>query len=147
MIQDAFLQFSSAQAITATAASTNVIDLGLGRDIGIGESLDVDIRCNTAVTAAGAATVNFQLQTADDTGFTVNVQTIVQTDAIPKASLVLGASIPLHIDRSSPYPARRYMRLNYLVGTGPLTAGSFTAGIVKNIQDPAISYPSGFVVL
>jgi hypothetical protein len=147
MIQDAFLQFSAAQAVTATAASTNVIDLGLGRDIGIGESLEVDIRCNTTVTAAGAATVNFQLQTADDAAFTANVQTIVQTDAIPKASLVLGASIPLHIDRSSPYPARRYMRLNYLVGTGPLTAGSFTAGIVKNVQDPAISYPSGFTII
>lgn len=147
MIQDALLQFSAAQAVTAAAASTNVIDWGVARDMGIGSDLEIDIRVNTAVTAAGAATVQFQYQTADDAGFTTNVQTVVQTDAIPKASLVAGASIPLHVDRSAPYAARRYARLNYNVGTGPLTAGAFTAGIVKSVQDPQTSFASGFAVL
>lgn len=147
MYQDAFLQFSAAQAVTAAAASTNVIDWGVARDIGMGEALEIDIRVGQTVTAAGAATVQFQYQTADDAAFTTNVQTVVQTDAIPKASLVAGASIPLHVDRSAPYAARRYGRLNYNVGTGPLTAGTFTAGIVKNIQDPQTNYPSGFAVL
>lgn len=147
MYQDAFLQFSAAQAVTAGGASTNVIDWGTARDMGMGDSLEIDIRVGQTVTAAGAATVQFQYQTADDAAFTTNVQTVVQTDAIPKASLVAGASIPLHVDRSAPYAARRYARLNYNVGTGPLTAGTFTAGIVKNIQDPQTSYASGFSVL
>ncbi|AQW29124.1 Bbp16 family capsid cement protein [Ralstonia syzygii] len=147
MYQDAFLQFSAAQAVTAAAASTNVIDWGVARDMGIGADLEIDIRCNVAAAAAGAATVQFQYQTADDAAFTTNVQTVVQTDAIPKASLVAGAAIPLHVDRSAPYAARRYARLYYNVGTGPLTAGSFTAGIVRSLQDPQTSYPSGFAVL
>lgn len=147
MYQDAFLQFSAAQAVTASGASANVIDWGVARDMGMGDSLEIDIRVGQTVAAAGAATVQFQYQTADDAAFTTNVQTVVQTDAIPKASLVAGASIPLHVDRSAPYAARRYARLNYNVGTGPLTAGTFTAGIVKNIQDPQTSYPSGFTVL
>lgn len=146
MIQDALLQFSAAQAVTASAPSTNAIDLGAARDLGKGEGVRVDVRCNTTCTAAGAATVRFQLQTADDSGFATNLQTIVQTDDIPIAKLTAGASIPLHVDRADPYAARRYMRLNYLVGTGPLTAGAFTAGIVKDIQDPQTSYPSGFAV-
>ncbi|MFJ1253421.1 Bbp16 family capsid cement protein [Cupriavidus sp. CuC1] len=147
MYQDAFLQFSAAQAVTAAAASTNVIDWGTARDMGTGDNLEIDIRVNVAAAAAGAATVQFQYQTADDAGFTTNVQTVVQTDAIPKASLVAGATIPLHVDRSAPYAARRYGRLNYNVGTGPLTAGTFTAGIVKTLQDPQTSYASGFAVL
>lgn len=147
MITDALLQFSAAQAVTAAAASTNAIDLGVGRDLGMGEPLEVDIRVNTTCTAAGAATVQFQLQTADDSAFGTNLQTVVQTDAIPIARLAAGASIPLHVDRSAPYPARRYMRLFYNVATGPLTAGAFTAGIVKNVQDAQTSYPSGFTVL
>lgn len=146
MYQDALLQLSAAQAVTASAASTNVIDWGTARDMGIGSDIEIDIRVGTAAAAAGAATVQFQYQTADDAAFTTNVQTVVQTDAIPKASLVAGASIPLHVDRSSPYAARRYARLNYVVATGPLTAGTFTAGIVKTIQDGQTSYASGFSV-
>jgi len=147
MMQDAFLQFSAAQAVTASAASTNVVDLGIARDLGKGEGMQVDIRANTACTAAGAATVTFQIQQADDAGFTSNVQTLAQTDAIPIASLTAGASIPMKIDRTSPYPARRYLRLYYSVATGPLTAGSFTAGIVKDVQDGQTSYASGFAVV
>lgn len=147
MLQDALLQLSAAQAVTVSAPSTNVIDLGSARDLGKGEALKIDVRTNVAALAAGAATVTFQVQTADDAAFVTNVTTIGQTDAIPKATLIVGASIPIHIDRAEPYAARRYLRLNYVVAAGPLTAGSFTAGIVKDIQDPQVSYPSGFAVL
>ena len=41
MILDAQNQFSSAQALTATADSTNVIDLGVAREIGVGEPMCV----------------------------------------------------------------------------------------------------------
>lgn len=148
MYQDTNLQVSAAQAVTVTALSTNVIDLGAAiRDIGKGERLQFDIRVGQAVTAAGAATVTFQILVADTPNMITNVQIISQTDAIPKASLVAGATIPITIDRADPYLGRRYMSLNYVVATGPLTAGTFTAGIVKDIQDPQTSLPSGFAVL
>lgn len=145
MYTDAFLQLSAAQAVTASAASTNIVDLGSARDLGQGEPLEIDIRVGATVTAAGAATVQFQLQTASDAAFTTPY-TLVQTDAIPKASLAAGASIPLHVDRASPYAPLQYLRLYYNVGTGPLTAGTFTASIVKSVQDGQNASPSGFSV-
>ena len=44
-----------------------------------------------------------------------------------------------------PRGGRRYLRVNYTVGTGPLTAGTFWAGLVKDVQDTA-TYASGFVI-
>ena len=70
MILDKLLMFSEAQAVTASAASTDVIDLapidGTRRDIGVGEPLEFWANVNTTATAAGAATVNVQLQTSPD---------------------------------------------------------------------------------
>ena len=70
MILDKLLMFSEAQAVTATAASTDVIDLGPidgnRRDIGIGYPLEFWALVTTTATAAGAATVNVQLQTSPD---------------------------------------------------------------------------------
>lgn len=68
MITDKLLMFSEAQAVTASAASTDVIDLGpidgTRRDIGVGEPLEFWATVNTTATAAGAATLNVQLQTS-----------------------------------------------------------------------------------
>lgn len=70
MILDKLLMFSEAQAVTDTAASTDVIDLapvdGTRRDIGVGYPLEFWALVNTKATAAGAATVNVQLQTSPD---------------------------------------------------------------------------------
>ena len=56
MILDNFLQVSTAQAVTATAVSTNSIDLGLPlRDMGVGKSLRCVISCDVAAVTAVAA--------------------------------------------------------------------------------------------
>ena len=65
MILDKLLMFSEAQAVTATAALTGPID-GTRRDIGVGYPLEFWALVNTTATAAGAATVNVQLQTSPD---------------------------------------------------------------------------------
>jgi|GEM_PF-188638 len=143
------------QAVTATAVSTNTYDtapLTLGanqpNDIGRGEPLEVAISVLATVTAAGAATVNFELIQADDAALSVNVETLVQTGAVPKTSLTAGTLVALHYDRAAPLAARRYIGVRYTVGTGPLTAGTFTAALVKNIADVANIYAkSGFVVV
>ena len=142
------------QAVTTTAVSTNTYDtapLTLGanqpNDIGRGESLEIAISTLVAATAAGAATVNFELIQADDTALTTNVETLVQTGPIGKATLTVGTLVGLHYDRAAPLAARRYIGVRYTVGTGPLTAGTFSAAIVKNIADIANIYAkSGFSV-
>lgn len=134
------------QAVTATGntVSTNVYDLGVGRDLGKGEALEIAIQ--VTVAPLGGTTVQFALVESDDAAVSVNPQVIVQTDAFAIAVLTAGTQVPLHWDRAAPYVARRYISLRYtLVGT--FTAGSYFANITKSIADPGTYYANGFAVL
>ncbi len=145
MITDKLNTFSAAQAVTATAASTDVIDLGplthgnTRRDIGAGEPMHFVVTALTTATAAGAATVNFQLQTSDDNSTWV---TLYDSGSVALADLTAGKQ---PVAAAVPRGVRRYLRANYVVGTGPLTAGSFFAGLVKDVQDTGY-YASGFTI-
>lgn len=142
MILDKGNLVSSAQAVTASAGSTDVIDLSQARAIGDGEELEFFVNVDTAATAAGAATVTFQVQTDDNSAFS-SPTTVIQTDAIPKATLVAGYQIKVPLpDGATP---ERYLRLYYSVATGPLTAGAFTAGLVLDAQNSR-AYPSGYTI-
>ena len=123
MIIDRFNEFSDAQAVTASAASTNVVDLKAGGRIE-GKPHYLHIKVNTSVTADGAGTVTFALQTDDDEAFG-SATTLWTSAAIGKATLVAGYEvIRLAI---TGLPLERYVRVYYTVGTGPLTAGKFDA--------------------
>lgn len=132
MINDKLLMFSEAQAVTASAASTDTIDLGpidgTRRDIGVGEPLEYWVTTNATATAAGAATVNVQLQTSPDNS---TWTTIASSGDLALASLVAGRRI---VSQKVPQGVQRYLRVNYVVGTGPLTAGAFTAGINLDVD-------------
>lgn len=152
MYLDKSLQFDpSGTAITATAPSTNVLDMLAKRDMGVGKAFEGHEAClnvGAAFTAVGAATLTVQLQgSVDNAAWT----TLVQTDAIPKDNLVAGAKIkvPLPSKEAAPHIAGipRYYRLNYVVGTGPFTAGTIQADLVPVTQQQEGSgYPSGFAV-
>jgi hypothetical protein len=141
MILDTLLQFSAAQAVTALAdtASTNVVDAGLG-DAGAGDDLYLFITTTEAVTSAGAATVQFVLQTDTAVGFGTAVDAMLSA-AIPKATLVAGATVKMRL----PVGLSRYLRVAYRVGTAVLTAGKFSAYIAMDVPVQA-SYASGFTV-
>lgn len=142
MILDKGNLVSSAQAVTSSAGSTDVIDLSQARAIGDGEELEFFVNVDTAATAAGAATVTFQVQTDDNSAFS-SPTTVIQTDAIPKATLVAGHQIKIPLpDGATP---ERYLRLYYSVATGPLTAGAFTAGLVLDVQNSR-AYPAGYTI-
>jgi len=128
MFIDKALQVSNEQAVTTTAASTDVIDLGQANpNLGLNDHTSLAITVDTAVTADGAATVTFSLQdSADNSSFA----DVVATAAIGKATLVAGAQIVLPM----PTKLRRYVRVYYTVATGPLTAGKFSAQVVTGIQ-------------
>lgn len=143
MILDKLLMFSEAQAVTATAASTDVIDLsplkGTRRDIGVGEPLEFWTTVNTSATAAGAATLNVQLQTSADNSTWV---TLYDSGTLALASLTAGKRI---LSTKVPAGVLKYLRVNYVVATGPLTAGAFTSGINLDV-DANTFYASGFTV-
>ncbi|MDX6911753.1 hypothetical protein SJZ84_13050 [Hafnia paralvei] len=139
MILDKLLMFSEAQAVTATAASTDVIDLGpidgTRRDIGVGYPLEFWTTVNTTATAAGAATVNVQLQTSPDNS---TWTTIASSGDLALSALVAGKRI---VSQKVPSGVHKYLRVNYTVGTGPLTAGAFTSGINLDV-DNNTPYPT-----
>ena len=124
MINDKLNMFSDGQAITATAVSENVLDLGVGGDdVGQGEALWLNVVVGDAFAAAGAATLTIALQSSDDNSTFADV---VVGGAIAKADLTAAAPA---LKVGLPTGLGRYLRLNYTVATGPFTAGSVSAGI------------------
>lgn len=162
MILDALVflagSISAANAITAQAFNgagailgSNTLDtapLTLGSntpyDLGQGEPMEVAFGVVTAPTVG--TTCQFQLIQADDAALSVNVNVLVQTDAIPIASLPAGTVVPLHYDRTAPYTPRRYIGVR-VVNVGAIATFTATAAIVKNVQDVKNIYgKSGFLV-
>jgi len=144
MILDKNLLFATAQAITASAASTDVIDLGVLADVGIGEELEVLALVTEAFTASGSGTLTVALQgSVDNSTFT----DMAVSRAIGKADLVAGAEavrwkIP-GVAAGQAMP--RYLRMYYTVATGPMTAGKITAGIILDRQ-AAHAYAPGIAI-
>lgn len=128
MIIDKLLQVSNAQAVTSSAASTDVIDYGQANpNSGMGQNVTMAITVDEAATASGSATVTFSVQdSADNSTFS----DVAVTGAIGKATLVAGAQVLIPM----PVVHRRYVRTYYTVATGPLTAGKFSAQVVTGIQ-------------
>lgn len=151
MILDKQEEFSDSQAVTVTAISTNVIDLTQGTtglttiDIGTGESVQLVIQVDTAATAAGAATVQFSLESDSTTDLATSPTVHWQSSAIAIATLVAGYEVARLKLPSLPGPYERYLGVRYTVATGPLTAGAFSAFLVKDSQANR-SYPAGFTV-
>lgn len=159
MYVDQQLEFSDAQAVTATAISTNVYDLfsmstgasatdlspNTRIDIGAGE--DIYLVVNTAVLATDVgsdATLTVSFETADDVTLTTNVEVVYSTAALafaafsPAGTNLVKIKLPL-------FPYRRYVGVRYTVAAGPLTAGAFDAFLTNTVDANRI-YKSGFTV-
>lgn len=143
------------QAVTATAVSTNAIDLWAGQsavqsvplqnyapqaggspfqDQARGTPKEIVCQVTTQFTAAGAATLQVQIIIADDLALTTNVLALQESMAIAKATLVPGYKfrIGLALPEGA---AQRFLGLNYIVATGPMTAGNIAAFLVWDSQD------------
>jgi len=123
------------QAITVTADSTNVIDLGphhwagaAGNDREIPLFMSVD----ETFTASGSATLTIEIRSSPVVNFASGVKTHVITDAIPKASLAAGSRQRQSL--SLPADVQRYVKAVYTVGTGPMLTGKLTLGVTASRQ-------------
>lgn len=130
MLFDAMNKFSDAQAVTAAAASTEYMDLGIARQIGDGENLYVMIVCDVAMTDGSSdSTLAVTLETDDNSSF--SSATTVQTIGTFAALSAIGAKLIARLQPSTAY--ERYIRLYYTPANGNLSTGSFTAFLVKDV--------------
>lgn len=136
MILSAQQLFSDDQAITATARSTNVIDLGvagspfggnqLNQDIGKGAGVPILIQVTEAFNNATSVTIAIETGAADTLG------TVVISKTVLLADLAAGYQFPVQILPNE--IDERYLGVRYTVtGTAP-TTGQITAGISMGNQ-------------
>jgi hypothetical protein len=129
--------------------STNIIDLGVNRDIGgaVTEHLQLLCQVISGFATASGGTLQVQLQTAPDNGSGAPGAwaTIEQSDFVPVSSLAAGYKF-LEGPMVSPVSgaAGRFLRLNFNVGTGPMTAGTLEAALVPAMQHSP-TYKGGYV--
>lgn len=129
--------FSDDQAITASADSTNVIDLGvpgtpydaaatLNQDIGKGNKVPILIQ----VTEAFNNLTSLEIKIS--TGATTALGTNVISKTILLADLTVGKQFPIEVLPNE--ITERYLGIEYVVtGTAP-TTGKVTAGITMGNQ-------------
>lgn len=130
MLFDKKLLMSQAQVITATAASTDVIDRGDVKDVGRAGDIPLCVQVVEAFNTLTSLTI--ELQTDDNSAF--SSPRALSTHVVPLADLKLGYQIPVI---TLPQKTERYLRFNYTVtGTAP-TLGKVTAGVVAGVQTNA----------
>lgn len=114
MILDNNLQFSTNQTLTATAASTDTIDLKQDRDLGIGEPMYVIV--NIGAVSGTSPTLAIAIQTDDNSAFSSPATLLTAPTLSPP---VANSQQVLMFPRGN----ERHLRLNYTVGgTSPSIA-------------------------
>ena len=123
MLLDKNVMFSDAQALRATGASTNTVDLTAAGDAALGR-LVVLAHADTAF--AGATQIVCALQTSDKSDFSSGVVTLIsatvnatQLADTQKNLFALGVAAGM----------KRYLRMYYTV-TGTITAGAISCCLV-----------------
>lgn len=140
MIFSANQLFSDDQAVTATAVSTNIIDLGapgtpyggaaaLNQDIGKGVPIPILIQVTTAFNTLTSLTVTLE---NDSTSDLATAPIVLATEVILLADLIVGKQTFMHYMPNG--ITKRYLGVRYTVtGTNP-TLGKITAGITMGNQ-------------
>jgi hypothetical protein len=152
MILDINTFLSNKQALTATAVSTNVLDLGplysgpaganLGRNIGVGQRLFIIALLTSALVGAGAA-VTVTLDTAADAAFSVTVASAVQTLGTFAALSPAGTKLVAGLQPGA--INQQFLRANYTVAGGTLTGGNVSTFMTNDI-DAFQAYTTAFLV-
>jgi len=137
MYLDAKNEFSDAQAVTSTAISSNVIDLGATntlKDIGTGQDVYLVVSTQTAATDSGSdATLTVTLESDSTANLATSATVHFSTGALAFAAFSPAGSVLAAVK----LPAgnyERYVGVRYTVASGPLTAGKFDAFLTTDVQ-------------
>lgn len=125
MILDYENRFSDAQAVTASAPSENVIDMGAA---GAGPGEPLELLAQVSEDFATLTSLQVEVQTSPDNS---TWSTVTLSEDAPVADLVEGYQFRI---RALPHGLDRYVRLNYVVTGTNASAGKIDAGIVVDKQ-------------
>jgi len=117
MYIDKRLQVSSEQALTASAASTDVIDLGSDRNIGPGEPLWLCVAVREAL-AGTTPTIKIEIETDDNSGFASAAKIAASPTFSGASEFPAGKMVVIPV----PYQNERYLRAYYTLGGTTPTA-------------------------
>jgi hypothetical protein len=141
MYIDKQAELSDAQAVAATAISTNVMDLISNasgknplRDIGTGQDVYLVVLTAVAATDSGSdATLAVTLESDSTENLATSPTVHFSTGALafaafsPVGTVLAAVKLP-----AGSY--ERYLGVRYTVGSGPLTAGAFDAFLTTDVQ-------------
>lgn len=145
MILDQELLFSDSQAVTATANSTNVVDLEQVRDIGAGETLKLFVTVTETMDDSGDdSTVAVSFVTDDND--TLTTPATIRSLVTFAANTAAGTTLFFDIEPENGVAFQRYIGLIYTLANGNLSAGKFSAGIVRDVQTAPKHYASGYAI-
>ena len=119
--------FSDKQAVTATAAATDTVNLGPG-DIGPADAATLYVG-TSGYTGAGSLVVELQTADAVDAAGVLTSPVTGATYQVANATLLSGGKA---VATRLPHGMKRYAGLKYTV-TGTIAGGSVTAGIVLDV--------------
>lgn len=132
MYLEKYTELSTAQALTATAASEDVID-SLAAGTAYGNELWLVVRVGTALDSTeedATLTIGLQSDSASDFSTSSTLITHAQSDAILEAACTANTII---WKIKVPTGLQRYIRLYYTVGTHNFTSGTVDAFLTPDI--------------
>lgn len=142
MLTDIQATLSDAQALTATADSTNSYDSGTVYDWSRGQAMGVLFTVDVAAdSTTGNETYEFSVETDNDSAF--GSATIIGTKSVAAANLAAGDKVivPFHGD------AERYVQAVYtLGGTTPTITVTAEVKPLADIATETSNLPSGYTV-
>ena len=141
MYTDRELTAALDQAVTATAVSTDAIQLdGLytGRP---GDKFRAYALVTQDFTAAGAATLTIEVIQATNSALTTSVDVLASSTALALADLKAGGK-KFELDIPMPKNTKKFIGFRFTVATGPMTAGKITAGFVPGTPTPLDDRPT-----
>lgn len=146
MFMDALLVLSDAQALTATALSTNTIDLGnptVKNRVGTGEPLAVGIQVDVAADFT-TTDETYEVQIISSASANLSSATILARFPLLASQLTLGKKFSLPIPGGM--PSQRYLGVNYVLG-GTTPTVTLTASVAPRsmVEAEYTYYPKGYV--
>lgn len=129
-------------AITTTRDSLNTLDMGVARDVSIGNPLTLLILSNRLFAGGTSVQIAVQGSDVEGSGYVTMAQSVAITLAQMNNArgLVFPIDLPRTVHGAQAIP--RYLKLVYTV-VGTFTAGAVQAYLIQH-RDDMIYYPSGF---